>query len=391
MNKKDNNYLKLRKDCFKNAKRIVIKVGSNVLTGSDGLNIKAIRRLTIQLCDLIDKKKEIIIVSSGAMASGMRKLGITKRPDEIPKKQAIAAVGQARLIRAYDRAFGFFDKKVAQILLTADDLANRRRYLNARNTIHELLSWDVVPIVNENDTVVVEEIKFGDNDNLSAMISLLMEVDILINITDIKGLYNMDPRLNPNAVFINEVTNINKEIEEYAGGIPGTLGTGGMLTKVKAAKKVTHAGIPMIIAQERENIIKDLFEGKQEGTFFIPKIERMSCRKCWIAFNLKPKGTVKIDDGAASAIINKGKSLLPVGIIRTSGEFNIGDPVVFESLNGTKIGVGLVNYNSSDVKKLAGLDTKSIKKKYGKQPYDDIIHRNNMAITIDNECKTQNL
>jgi len=222
MSKQDLNNIS-RYEFFRKAKRVVIKVGSNALTANHGLNIKAIRRLSTQISELVDMDREVIFVSSGAMAAGIRKLGLQQRPKEIPKKQAVAAVGQAGLMREYEKAFEFFDKTVAQILLTGSDLTNRQRYLNARNTINTLLSWKVIPIVNENDTVVVDEIKFGDNDNLSAMIALLMDADILINITDINGLYNKDPRQFPDAELICQVTKINKELKNVATGIPGNL------------------------------------------------------------------------------------------------------------------------------------------------------------------------
>jgi len=253
------------------SKRVVVKIGSNVLTEDHGLNLKVIGSISRQISLLMDKGIEVIFVSSGAMASGLRKIGLKKRPDEIPKRQAVSAVGQAGLIMEYEKAFEKFDKKVAQILLTSEDLSNRKRYLNARNTIYTLLSWKIVPIINENDTVAVEEIKFGDNDNLAAMIAILMDADVLVTLTDIEGLYTKDPRNNPDAELIPVVNTIKKSIEKMAGSIPGTLGTGGMLTKIRAAKKVTAAGIPMIIARgEKPEILTRLFEGEGHGTFFVP-------------------------------------------------------------------------------------------------------------------------
>ena len=372
-----------RKICFEDAKRIVVKVGSGVLTEDNGLNLKALRSISRQICQLADRGLEIILVSSGAMASGIKKIGLSKRPDEIPKRQAIAAVGQAGLIMEYEKSFARYNKKVAQILLTSDDLVNRKRYLNARNTLCTLLSWQVIPIINENDTVVVEEIKFGDNDNLAAMITLLMDADILINLTDIDGLYTGDPRKNQNAELISVVTTIKKDIEKYASDIPGPLGTGGMLSKIKAAKKVTAAGIPMLIARgEKHDILIKLFAGKEHGTFFIPKKEKLANRKCWIAFTLKPKGTIMIDDGAAAAILKSGKSLLPSGIVRVDGEFSVGAAVEFKRENNDEIlGTGLVNYCASDIRKIMGLKSGKIKKYLGHKSYDEVIHRDNLAIT----------
>ena len=374
-----------RKICFEDAKRIVVKVGSGVLTEDNGLNLKALRSISRQICQLADRGLEIILVSSGAMASGIKKIGLSKRPEEIPKRQAIAAVGQAGLIMEYEKSFARYNKKVAQILLTSDDLVNRKRYLNARNTLCTLLSWQVIPIINENDTVVVEEIKFGDNDNLAAMITLLMDADILINLTDIDGLYTRDPRKNQDAELISVVTTIKKEIEKYASDIPGPLGTGGMLSKIIAAKKVTAAGIPMLIAGgEKHDILIKLFAGKEHGTFFIPKKEKLANRKCWIAFTLKPKGTIMIDDGAAAAILKSGKSLLPSGIVRVDGEFSVGAAVEFRRESNDEIlGTGLVNYCASDIRKIMGLKSGKIKKYLGHKSYDEVIHRDNLAITCE--------
>jgi len=374
-----------RKTCFEDAKRIVVKIGSGVLTEDNGLNLKALRTISRQICQLADRGLEIILVSSGAMASGIKKIGLSKRPDEIPKRQAVAAVGQAGLIMEYEKAFARYNKKVAQILLTSDDLVNRKRYLNARNTLCTLLSWQVVPIINENDTVAVEEIKFGDNDNLSAMITLLMDADILINLTDIDGLYTKDPRKNQDAELISVVTTIKKDIEKYASDIPGALGTGGMLSKIIAAKKVTAAGIPMLIARgEKPDILIKLFSGEEHGTFFIPKKEKLANRKCWIAFTLKPKGIIGIDDGAAAAILKRGKSLLPSGIVKVEGEFSVGAAVEFRRENNDEIlGTGLVNYSASDIRKIMGLKSGKIKDYLGYKPYDEVIHRDNLAITCD--------
>ena len=369
---------------FYTAKRVVVKVGSNVLTEDHGLNLKAIRSISRQICRLIDGGIEIILVSSGAMASGIRKVGLDKRPDEIPKRQAIAAVGQAGLIMAYEKAFARFHKKVAQILLTGDDLNNRKRYLNARNTLCMLLLWQVVPIINENDTVMIEEIQFGDNDNLAAMITLLMDADILVNLTDIDGVYTKDPRTNSDADFIPMVSTIGEDIKKIAGDIPGALGTGGMLSKINAAKKVTAAGIPMVIANgSRPDVLKKLFSGKTVGTFFTPKKKKLKSRKCWIAFTLKPKGVIRIDEGAAEAILNRGKSLLPSGIVSVEGEFSVGAPVEFRKTDDEILGNGLVNYSSKDIRKIMGLKSSQIKNRLGHKPYDDVIHRDNLAVTAE--------
>jgi glutamate 5-kinase len=373
-----------RKSIFNNAKRLVVKVGSNVLTEDHGLNLKAIRSISRQICRLIDSGLEVILISSGAMASGVKKVGLDKRPDEIPKRQAIAAVGQAGLIMEYEKAFARYHKKVAQILLTGDDLNNRRRYLNARNTLCTLLSWRVVPIINENDTVMIEEIQFGDNDNLAAMITLLMDADILVNLTDIDGLYTKNPRKYSDAEPIPLVSTIRENIVKAAGDIPGPLGTGGMLSKINAARKVTASGIPMVIANGgKPDILLKLCSGKEIGTFFVSKKKKLKSRKCWIAFTLKPKGVIRIDDGAAAAILNRGKSLLPSGIVHVEGEFNVGAPVEFKNGDNQTLGTGLVNYSSADIRKIMGLKSSQIKNILGHKPYDDVIHRDNLAVTSE--------
>ena len=354
-----------------------------MLTRDNGLNLDVIESISRQISGLMDQGREIILVSSGAMAAGLRKMAFSKRPDEIPQRQAIAAIGQAGLMRIYEKTFAGFDRKVAQILLTAEDLADRKRYLNARNTLNTLLAWQVVPIINENDTVVTEEIKVGDNDNLSAVITLLLDADILINLTDIDGLYTANPRIDSSAELISEVGEITSHIESIATGLPGRLGTGGMLTKVTAARKTTAGSIPMIIARgSRPNILEDLFRGEALGTFFTPAKERLNSRKCWIAFNLKPKGRLTIDDGAARAIAKQGKSLLAAGIKKVSGFFDVGDPVAFYDQAGNKLGMGLVNYGSSDIEKIKGMNSTCIADRLGSKPYDEVIHRDNLVFTF---------
>lgn len=369
---------------FKNARRVVIKIGSNVLTRDQDLNLPVIEATSHEICRLIAAGLQVILVSSGAMAAGMRKLGLTRRPEAIPARQAIAAVGQAGLILAYENAFGRDGMKVAQILLTAEDMTSRKRYLNARNTLNTLLEWQVVPIINENDTVMVDEIKFGDNDNLAAVITLLMDADLLINLTDIDGLYDKDPRVFADARLLARVETIGRPIERYASDIPGTLGTGGMLTKIKAARKVTAAGIPMVIANgSQPDILPRLFSGAIQGTFFVPRQERLPSRKCWLAFSLKPKGSITIDEGAINAIKKRGKSLLPSGVVRVVGDFRVGDPVQFISTGGTILGNGLVNYSAGDIHKIRGLKTGQIAERLGEKPYDEVIHRDNLVLTED--------
>ncbi len=363
-------------------RRLVVKVGSNVLTDHSSLNTNVIRSISHQICVLIDRGLEVLLVSSGAMAAGLRKIGLDRRPDEIPQRQAIAALGQSGLINAWEAAFGSCQKKVAQILLTSEDLNNRKRYLNARNAMNALLEWKVIPIINENDTVMVEEIKLGDNDNLSTMIALLMDADVLINLTDIDGLYTKDPRRWPDAELIPEVSVFRKEIETFASHIPGALGTGGMLSKIRAAKKATAAGVPMIIAQgNKPGILIRLMDGERHGTYFVPKKEKMARRKCWIAYTLKPKGRLILDDGAAQALIHNGKSLLPIGIVDVEGDFGVGSAVEMLGAARQKLGIGLVNYTAADLRSIKGLKTHQIKERLGYKPYDEAIHRDNLVVT----------
>ena len=360
----------------------MIKVGSNVLTAQSDLNTEAIESISRQICVLLDRGLQVLLVSSGAMAAGLRKMGLKQRPDEIPQRQAIAAMGQSALMHAYERAFGHGGKKVAQILLTSEDLNNRERYLNARNALYALLAWKVVPVINENDTVKVEEIKLGDNDNLSAMIALLMDADILINLTDIDGLFTKDPRIHTDAELIAEVRSFSRELEAMAGDIPGALGTGGMLSKIRAARKVTAAGVPMIIARgDKADILIRLFDGEKDGTYFVPKEKKMARRKCWIAYTLKPKGSLVLDQGAVGAILHNGKSLLPGGIVAVEGEFGVGAAVTFKDQHQRPLGIGLVNYAAADIRAIMGLRSSQIKARLGAKPYDEVIHRDNLVIT----------
>ncbi len=371
-----------RSTIFKHTKRVVVKIGSGVLTLNHGLNVDIIEKTSYQIAQLRNKGVEVIIISSGAIACGVKKIGLERRPDGIPARQAAAAVGQAGLILAWEQAFEKFDHKVAQLLLTREDLSHRKRYLNARNTLNQLLAWNIIPIINENDTVVFEEIKLGDNDNLAAMITLLMDADVMINLTDIDGLYDKDPRVHDDAKLLSTVSTITSDMENAAGGIPGNLGTGGMLSKVKAAKKLSRAGIPMIIAGGlNPNIITDIVSGRDKGTFFIPGSKHLNSRKCWIAFNLKSQGSIVVDKGAEEALVKKGKSLLPIGITDVIEDFCMGAPVDICSLDGSIIGRGLVNYPSSDIHKIMGLKSDKIFQVLGSKPFDDVIHRDNLVIT----------
>ncbi|WDP92028.1 MAG: glutamate 5-kinase [Desulfobacter sp.] len=365
-------------------KRIVVKVGSGVLTKENSLNLDVINSISNQICALHDKGLEVILVSSGAMAAGVTKIGLEKRPSETPKRQAVSAIGQAGLIREWEKALEHCGRKVAQILLTRGDLCDRVRYLNARNTINTLLEWKVLPIINENDTVAVKSLQFGDNDNLGAMITLLMGADLMINLTDIGGLFNKDPRVHEDAELLSEVKSLGKEVEAMAGKIAGPLGTGGMGTKISAAKKLTSAGIPMIIACGlTDNILLQIAANDFTGTYFVPRDSKQNSRKNWIGMTLQAKGQITIDNGARNAVVRQGKSLLPSGITRVQDYFEVGDPVEFISEDKKILGMGLVNYNASDILKIMGCKTSQIKERLGFRSYDEVIHRDNLVVTAD--------
>jgi glutamate 5-kinase len=380
--------MNLRQIPIESVRRVVVKVGSNVLTASGGLNVKVMRELARQIGTLMDRGLEIILVSSGAMASGVKKIGLERRPDELPRRQAVAAVGQAGLIMEYEKVFERHGRKVAQILLTSEDLTSRKRYLNARNTLNTLLEWKIVPIINENDTVSVEEIKLGDNDNLAAMISLLMDADLLISLSDIDGLFTKDPRTHADAQLIPVVAAITKGTEKAAGSIPGPLGTGGMMSKLAAARKVNSAGVPMVIAKgDKPDILTRLLDGEPHGTYFVPRREKLTRRKCWIAFSLKPKGSLTVDAGAKTALTRRGKSLLASGVVGVQGEFAVGAAVEFRGPEGEPLGVGLVNYSAADIRRVMGLRSQHIRQVLGHKSYDEVIHRDNLVITAIDEVQ----
>jgi glutamate 5-kinase len=376
----------LRPKILKSTKRIVVKVGSGVLTVRHGLNLTVVKDLVSDICELHSSGKEIILVSSGAIASGLKKIGLTKRPKSVSQLQAAAAVGQSSLITAYEEAFRPYGQKVAQVLITRDDLVHRRRYLNARNTIMTLLSWKILPIINENDTVVVDEIKFGDNDNLSAMVINLTDAHLLVNLTNMDGLFDRDPREDPEAKLIPIVAKVDRKIAKFAGTIPGFLGTGGMASKIKAAHKVALAGVPTVIANGlKPHILKRIFSGEEEGTLFLPRETSLCSRKHWIAFTKSPRGELFIDRGAEKALLENGKSLLPSGIIDVKGRFSPGDAVLLINLDGKEVAVGMVNYDSGDVAKIIGVRTSEIESRLGFKLDDEVIHRDNLVITADTE------
>jgi len=363
------------------ARRIVIKVGSAVMTTVDGLNLEVIKELTDNIAQLIAGGREVVLVSSGAIAAGFKKIGLPAKPSAIPQKQAVAAIGQSTLMQNYEQAFDRHGVKVAQILLTRNDLANRRRYLNARNTLFTLLNWKVIPIINENDTVVVEEIQFGDNDNLSALISSVVQADLLIILTDIDGLYDQDPRQYKDANRIPLVEKVDLKLERAASRQPGVIGSGGMFSKIQAAKKAASVGIPTIIAHGlKPNIIERIFAGEEEGTLFLSQPTKLRSRQYWLAYTTNPAGDIVVDDGARQVLQYQGKSLLPAGVISVNGRFSAGSAVRLIDASGELIGIGLSNYSANDLACIKGLKTCNIQQSLGYKGYDEVVHRDNMVI-----------
>jgi glutamate 5-kinase len=373
-----------RKPWLNRCRRIVLKVGSAVVTGPRGLDRVMIHRLSDQVAELRQQQREVVIVSSGAVASGVRKVGLQERPRSIPHKQAAAAVGQSVLMQAWEEAFDKHDLLVAQVLLTGEDLAQRHRYLNARNTLETLLEWSITPIINENDTVAVEEIKFGDNDQLSALIAGLIAADLVVSLTDTEGLYDRDPRQYADAQLISVVPRLDARVLAYASTKSGAVGTGGMLSKLHAAKKCMASGIPMIIApgKEREVLLR-LFAGEELGTFFVPRQRAYHGRKLWLAHLPKPAGDLVLDAGAVAALERGGKSLLPIGIREVRGAFGVGAAVRCLAEDGHAIGVGLSNYKASEIEQIKGHRSEEIETIIGYKHSDEVIHRNNFVLASE--------
>jgi glutamate 5-kinase len=371
----------IRQETFSHIRKILIKVGSAVLTGTDGLDLKIINSLVREMSELIHKGYSVVLVTSGAIVSGKHRLSITGKLKSIPEKQAAAAIGQGRLMRVYSKLFEKQGLYVAQILLTLSDLSDRQRYLNIRNTLSTLMEWGVTPIINENDSVAVDEIKFGDNDNLAALIANIVEADLFINLTSTEGLFDCNPAQSKKAKLIELVYEITDQIEAASTTDTSTGGTGGMKSKVLAAKKVTAMGIPCVIAPgKKKKVLADIIAGKEIGTLFLPMADRLNSKKYWIAFTLQPSGILVIDDGAKKALLEKGKSLLPSGIVDVEGDFDLGDPVSCVDAEGTALAKGLVNYNSAEIRKIKGLKTSQISQVLGHKDYDEVIHRDNLAI-----------
>jgi len=375
----------LREQYLEGCRRLVVKVGSGVIAHPQGgLREEVVSGLALDLADLRNQGMEVILVSSGAVAAGIGVLGLQGRPKSIPAKQACAAVGQAHLIWAYERHFERWGQKVAQVLLTRDDLEHRRRYLNARNALFTILKMGVIPIINENDTVMVEEIKFGDNDNLSALVAMMAEADLLVILSTVEGLYTCDPSRG-GASLLREVRSINGELGKCDVSGLSSVGTGGMASKVEAIKKVVASGIPAVIARGDEpRVLCRILEGEEVGTFFLPREERLVGRKMWIGYTLQPVGSLVIDDGAVEALVRRGKSLLPRGVLEVRGAFEMGDPVSCLDKDGREVARGLVNYSSPEIERIKGVHSSKIQEVLGYHHSDEVIHRDNLVVLYEN-------
>jgi glutamate 5-kinase len=376
------NHLARKQALLKRVRRVVVKIGSSLLSTPDGLDPRRIRSLVREVEELGNAKREFILVTSGAVAAGQARMRLRERPKTIPQKQAAAAVGQIDLMAAYKECFEARGRHVAQILLTRDDLSNRRRYLNARHAIAALLEAGVRPIVNENDTVAVEEIKLGDNDNLSAAVAALVEADLLVILSDVDGLYTADPRRDDSATPVSVLAANDPQADRYASTSTGRLGTGGMATKLEAARKAAAAGISTIIADGRgeHSLRRVLDPATVAGTFVVPAADRLASRKHWIAFTLRPQGMLHLDAGAAAALREKGRSLLPSGVNLVEGTFGAGDCVRCLAPDGAEVARGLVNYSSAELRRIQGAHTRDIDRILGYRISDEVIHRNDMVI-----------
>ncbi|MFC4160631.1 glutamate 5-kinase [Chitinimonas lacunae] len=364
------------------AHRIVVKVGSSLVTNDGrGLDHQALGRWAAEIAALARLGREVVLVSSGAIAEGVARLGWIKRPHALHELQAAAAVGQMGLVEAYERCFRQHGLKTAQILLTHDDLADRTRYLNARSTLLTLLSLGVIPIINENDTVVTTEIKFGDNDTLGALVTNLIEADALVILTDQRGLYRADPRKCPDAEFVHEAEAGLPELEAMAGGAGSGVGTGGMYTKIIAAKRAARSGAHTIIASGREEqVLTRLVQGESIGTQLTARTSRIAARKQWLADHLQLRGTLTLDAGAVRALREQGTSLLPIGVTRIEGEFHRGEMVRCLDPAGVEVARGLINYDAADSRRILGLPTGQIEAVLGFVDEPELIHRDNLVV-----------
>ena len=373
----------MNRDIAKDAKRWVIKIGSALLTNDGaGLDRKAIDSWVEQIAHLLSQGNDVVLVSSGAIAEGIVRLGWTTRPESIHELQAAAAVGQMGLIQTYESSFKRFDRHTAQILLDHDDMANRQRYLNARGALQTLISLSVVPIVNENDTVVTDEIRFGDNDSLAALVANLIDADMLVILTDKDGLFDANPDTNPDAQLISEAMANDTSLDALAGGSNGTLGRGGMVTKLQAARLAARSGCNTVIAGGRnQNILHRVAAGENVGTLLSASQKPLAARKQWLAGQLQVKGKLFLDAGAVDVLTQRGRSLLAVGVTAVEGIFTRGDLVSCVDSNGVEVARGLVGYSSEEANRIKGYSAESIAGILGYREDDELIHRDNLVVS----------
>ncbi len=370
------------RDSFSKARRVVVKIGSSLLTkGGRGLDEEAIEQWAGQMAGLKLQGVDVVLVSSGSVAEGMARLSLKERPKTLHELQAAASVGQMGLIRTFENHFQKHQLHTAQVLLTHDDLSDRKRYLNARSTLMTLLQFGVVPVINENDVVATDEIRFGDNDTLAALVVNLVEADLLIILTDQQGLYSCDPGVDPNAQLISCINATDPRLEQMAGSSRSGLGRGGMFTKVRAARLAARSGAATVIASGKsENVICEIYSGSEIGTHLLPDIAPLVARKQWLAGQLQIKGRLMLDRGAVEVLKVSGKSLLAVGVKSVSGEFVRGELVSCHDENGDEIARGLVNYSADEAKKIAGLPSADFERVLGYRDDAELIHRDNMVL-----------
>ena len=371
------------REALKKAKRIVVKVGTSTITYANGKrNFSQIDRLARELSDLQNQGKEMILVSSGAVAVGVDRLGLPAKPSTIPGKQACAAVGQGVLMHTYEKLFADYGQIVAQVLITRTEAIDRHRYTNCRNTFMTLLQQGVIPIVNENDVVALDELKIGDNDNMSALVAGIVDADLVIILSDIDGLYTANPVTHPEATLVHTVQEITPEVEASAGGVGSSRGTGGMATKIQAAKAATNSGIQLVIASGTEkNAIPRILQGEEIGTLFVSRENRLQFRKSWLAFGAKIQGSIVVDDGCAKAIRKAGGcSILPAGIYQVVGDFQSGSTVSVIDKEGHELAGGLVHYTAAELEKIKGCKSGDIEGILGHKNFDEVIHRDDLVI-----------
>ena len=371
------------REALKKAKRIVIKVGTSTITYANGKrNFSQIDRLAREISDLQNQGKEMILVTSGAVAVGVDRMGLPGKPKTIPGKQAAAAVGQGVLMHTYEKFFADYGQIVAQVLITKTEAIDRHRYTNTRNTFMELMRQRVIPIVNENDVVALDELKIGDNDNMSALVAGIVDADLVIILSDVDGLYTSNPQTHPDAVIVPEVAEITPEIEASAGGVGSARGTGGMATKIQAAKAATSSGIHLVIASGTEkNAITRVLQGEELGTLFVSRENRLQFRKRWLAFGAKIAGSIVVDDGCAKAIRKAGGcSILPAGVFAVQGEFLPGSTVSVIDKDAHELARGLVHYSSAELEQIKGCNSGEIANILGHKNFDEVIHRDDLVI-----------